>query len=247
MGLVERLDFQPHSKQDAQPKQAKDKKGHKKWAEIDRYIVDVLVPSDPALDAALHTSQAAELPPINVSPNQGKLLMVLAQAVGARAILEIGTLGGYSTIWLARALAPGGRLITLEANPMHAKIARANVAHAGLADRVDMRLGLALDLLPTLAAEGPFDFVYIDADQANSANYFQWAVKLSRRGSLIVADNVIRHGSIIDEENSKPAVQGLRRFYDLVAAEPKVSITALQTVGINGHDGFAIAVVTADP
>ena len=165
MGLVERLDFRPHSKQEAQPKQRQDKKGHKKWAEIDRYIVDLLVPSDPALDGALNTSQAAGLPPINVSPNLGKLLMVLAQAVCARAILEIGTLGGYSTIWLARALAPGGRLITLDANPMHAKIARANVAHAGLADRVDMRLGKALDLLPTLADEGPFDFVYVDADQ----------------------------------------------------------------------------------
>src|SRR5262249_6668450 len=147
-----------------------DKKGHKKWTEIDRYIVERLVPSDPALEAALHTSQAAGPPPINVSPNQGKLLMVLAQAVGARAILEIGTLGGYSTIWLARALAPGGRLITLEANPMHLKIARANVARAGLDDRVDMRLGLALDLLPTLATEGPFDFIYIDADQVNSAS-----------------------------------------------------------------------------
>ena len=246
MGLVERLAFRPHPKQEAQPKQAKDKKGHKKWAEIDRYIVDLLVPSDPVLDAALCTSQAAGLPPINVSPNQGKLLMVLAQAVGARAILEIGTLGGYSTIWLARALAPGGRVITLEANPMHAKIARANVAHAGFADRVDMRLGKALNSLPTLANEAPFDFIYIDADQVNAANYFQWAVKLSRRGSLIVTDNVIRHGSIIDGENCKPAVQGLRRFYDLVTAEPKVSITALQTVGSNGHDGFAIAVVTAD-
>src|SRR5262249_46318739 len=127
---------------------------------------------------------------------------------------------------LARALAHGGRVITLEANPMHAKIARANVAHAGLADRVDIRLGKALDLLPTLAGDGPFDFIYIDADQENAANYFQWAVKLARRGSLIVTDNVIRHGSIIDGENSKPAVQGLRRFYDLVAAEPKVNITA---------------------
>ena len=146
MGLVERLDFRPHPEQEAQPKQTNDKKGHKKWAEIDSYIVDHLVPSDPVLDAALRTSQAAGLPPINVSPNQGKLLMVLAQAVCARAILEIGTLGGYSTIWLARALAPGGRVITLEANPMHAKIARANVAHAGLADRVDMRLGKALEL-----------------------------------------------------------------------------------------------------
>ena len=201
----------------------------KKWTKVNQYISDHLAPSDEALDAALEASQAAKLPAINVSPNQGKLLMLLARAVGARAILEIGTLAGYSTIWLARALAPDGHLITLELNPNRVEIARANVARAGLANRVEVREGPALELLPRVVADGPFDFFHIDADVANVATYFEWALKLSRRGSLIVVDNVVRHGSIIDAENRKPEIQGLRRFYDLVAAEPKVSATAIQT------------------
>ncbi len=217
------------------------------WTAVDRYIADLLVPSDPALQAALEASQAAGLPPINVAPNQGKLLTLLARAVGASTILEIGTLGGYSTIWLARALPPEGRLITLEADPAHAEVARANFARAGLADRVELRLGLALDSLPTLASERPFDFIFIDADKVYTAQYFQWALKLSRRGSLIVVDNVVRDGAIINAQSHKASIQGLRRFYELAAAEPKVSMTAIQTVGAKGYDGFAIALVTGEP
>ena len=173
--------------------------------------------------------------------------MLLAKALNARAILEIGTLAGYSTIWLARALGLGGFLITIEADSSRADIARDNVARAGVADIVDVRQGRALDVLPSLTAEGPFDFIYIDADVANSAEYFRWALRLSRVGSLIVVDNVIRHGSIINSENRKPEIRGLRRFYDFVAAEPRVSMTVIQTVGSKGHDGFAIALVIADP
>ena len=243
MGLIEYVQFKP--KQATVPERETKKKGRKKWDEIDRYIVDRLIPSDHALDAALQLSQTAGLRDHSVSPNQGKLLMLLAQTVGARAILEIGALGGYSTIWLARALSPGGRLITLEANPVHAKIASTNIARAGLADRVDLRLGKALDSLPTLTAEGPFDFVFIDADRVNIDGYFRWALKLSRRGSLIVVDNVVRHGAVTKREDATS--QALDRFYRLAAGEPKVSMTALQTVGVKGHDGFAIALVTADP
>src|SRR4051812_44954507 len=218
------------------------------WTAVDRYLTDLLVPPDPALAAALRASAAAGLPAINVSPNQGKLLQLLARALGARAVLEVGTLGGYSTIWLARALPPGGRLVTLEADPAHAEVARANVARAGLADVVELRLGRALDTLPQLAAEGrgPFDLVFIDADKPNTPDYFAWALKLSRRGSLIIADNVVRNGAVIDAGTSDPGVQGARRLYELLAAEPRVSATAIQTVGSKGYDGFAIALVTAD-
>ena len=219
----------------------------KKWTEVDRYFADLFVPSDPALDAALEATQAAGLPPISVPPSQGKLLMLLARAVGAHTILEIGTLGGYSTIWLARALAPGGRMITLEVDPTRGEIARANVARAGLADRVEVRVGRALDSLPTLAADGPFDLVFIDADSMNLVEYFQWALKLSRRGTLILVDNVVRGGSIVNAEVCKPTIEAIRRFYDHVAAEPKASMTAIQTVGCKGYDGFAIALVTAEP
>jgi predicted O-methyltransferase YrrM len=216
-------------------------------ADVDRYLFDVLVLTDPVLDAALQASRAAGLPPINVSPNQGKLLMLLARAIGAHSILEIGTLGGYSTIWLARALAAGGRLITLEAEPIHAEVARANVALAGLADRVELRLGLALGTLPTLAADGPFDLIFIDADNENLPEYFQWALKLSRQGSLIIVDNVVpkvitNAGAPIFKGGFSEAV---RRFYDLVASDPKVSMTAIQTVGVKGRGGLAIALVGA--
>jgi predicted O-methyltransferase YrrM len=181
-----------------------------------------------------------------VAPNQGKLLALLAQIQGARSILEIGTLGGYSTIWLARALPAGGRLITLEADPRHADIARANIARAGLADVVELRLGLALETLPRLAAEGrgPFDLVFIDADKSNSAEYFAWALALSRRGSVIIADNVVRDGAVIDAASLDPSVQGVRRFTERLAAEKRVSATVIQTVGSKGYDGFAIALVT---
>ncbi|MHC5859374.1 O-methyltransferase [Nostoc sp.] len=215
------------------------------WTAVDRYFTDLLVPSDPALDTALQTSAAAGLPPQNVSPNQGKLLLLLAQIQGARSILEIGTLGGYSTIWLARALPSDGRLITLEADPKHAEVARANIAHAGLSKLVDLRLGQALSTLPQIAADnqGPFDLIFIDADKASNPEYFAWALKLSRRGSLIIADNVVRNGAVIDAASSDPSVQGVRRFNELLASEPRVNATAIQTVGSKGYDGFAIAIV----
>ena len=219
------------------------------WTEVDRYITDLLVPPDTALAEALRTSAAAGLPAINVTPNLGKLLQILALLRGARFILEIGTLGGYSTIWLARALPADGRLVTLEADSKHAEVARANLARAGLAGVVELRLGRALDTLPQLAAEGrgPFDLIFIDADKPSYPEYLAWALRLSRRGSLIVADNVVRDGAVIDAASDDPRVQGVRRFNELLAAEPRVSATVIQTVGSKGYDGFAIAVVTADP
>jgi len=219
------------------------------WSAVDHYITGLLLPPDPALDAALAASAAAGLPAINVSPNQGKLLQILARVQGARNILEVGTLGGYSTIWLARALPAGGRLITLESEPKHAEIARANIARAGLADVVELRLGMALDTLPQFAAEcrGPFDLIFIDADKENNAEYFDWAMRLSRGGSLIIVDNVVRSGAVIDPANSDSRVQGVRRFYDRLAAESRVSATAIQTVGTKGYDGFAVALVTSVP
>jgi predicted O-methyltransferase YrrM len=218
------------------------------WTAVDRYINDNLLSPDPALDAALKASADAGLPPINVTPNQGKLLHLLAQAQGARNILEIGTLGGYSTIWLARALPAGGRLITLEFDPKHAEVARANIARAGLAEVVDLRVGHALDTLPQLAAErrGPFDFIFIDADKENYPGYFTWALTLSRCGSLIVADNVVRKGAVIDTASSDPLVQGVRCFNEMLAAERRVNATAIQTVGSKGYDGFALALVTGE-
>jgi len=217
------------------------------WTAVDRYITDLLVPPDPALEAALQASEAAGLPAINVAPNQGKLLMLLAQLQGARRILEIGTLGGYSTIWLARALPSDGRLITLEADQKHANIARANIARAGLGGIVELRLGPALETLPRIAAEGrgPFDFCFIDADKQSNSEYFAWALKLSRRGSLIVVDNVVRDGAVADAASRDGGVRGVRRLFERLAAEPRVSATAIQTVGSKGYDGFAIALVTA--
>ena len=218
------------------------------WTAVDRYFTDLLLPPDPTLDEALACSAAAGLPPHNVSPNQGKLLLLLAQVQGARTILEIGTLGGYSTIWLARALPANGRLITLEADPKHAEVARANIARAGLADVVELRLGRALSTLPSLANEGrdPFDLIFIDADKPSNPDYFAWALKLSRRGSLIIADNVVRNGAVLDADSVDPNVQGVRRFNELLADSPRVSATAIQTVGSKGYDGFAIALVTSD-
>jgi predicted O-methyltransferase YrrM len=180
-----------------------------------------------------------------VAPNQGKLLHLWARMIGARSILEVGTLGGYSTIWLARALPPGGRLVTLEAEPRHAEVAVANLERAGVADRVDVVVGKALDTLPVLADEGrgPFDLTFIDADKQGNADYFQWAVRLSRPGSVIVVDNVVRQGSVLDAGSDDPAVVGTRRLFEVVAAEPRVTATAVQTVGSKGHDGFLLALV----
>ncbi len=207
------------------------------------------MPFDPALDAALEASVAAGLPPINVSPTQGKLLHLLVRIQGTRNILEIGTLGGYSTIWLARALPGDGRLITLEFDPKRAEVARANFLRAGLADVVELRVGRALDTLPQLAAEGrgPFDLIFIDADKPSTADYFAWALKLSRRGNVIIVDNVVRKGAVSDAASDDPNVHGMRRFFDALAAEKRVSATVIQTVGSKGYDGLAIAFVTADP
>jgi predicted O-methyltransferase YrrM len=215
------------------------------WTAVDRYISERLLPPDPALDAALEASAAAALPAIAVSPNQGKLLHLLARIHSARSILELGTLGGFSTIWLARALPPGGRLLTLEVNANYAEVARENIARAGLADLVELRVGPALEALPQLAAEGlgPFDLVFIDADKQNIPEYFEWALKLSRRGSLIVTDNVVRAGAIADPACADPRVEGARRFHELLAAEPRVSATTIQTVGLKGYDGFTLALV----
>jgi predicted O-methyltransferase YrrM len=217
------------------------------WTAVDSYITDLLVRGDPALDGALERSAAAGLPQIHVSANQGKMLQLLAQSQKAASILEIGTLGAYSTIWLARALPPGGRLVTLEYDPKHAEVARANIAAAGLAHVVELRLGRAIDLLPRLVDEGagPFDLIFIDADKQSYPDYFTWALKLSRKGSVIIADNVVRKGAVIDAGSSDAMVQGVRRMNDLVAREPRVSATAVQTVGSKGYDGFMMALVTS--
>ena len=209
------------------------------WTAVDRYTAEMMVPSDAALDAALQSSAEAGMPAIAVSPAQGKLLMILAQMLGARRILEIGTLGGYSTIWLARGLAQGGRLITLEADPKHADVALSNIARAGLADVVEVRVGRALDTLPGL--EGPFDLVFIDADKVSYPEYLQWAVRLTHPGSVIVADNVVRKGAVIDADSRDQNVQGVRRFNEILAAEARLSATTIQTVGSKGYDGFTIA------
>jgi predicted O-methyltransferase YrrM len=217
------------------------------WTAVDEYIADLFVPHDPALNAALAASAAAGLPAIQVSPAQGKMLNLLARIQGARNILEIGTLGGYSTIWLARALPANGRLITLEADPKHAEIAGANIAHAGLANVVELRLGRAIETLPQLVAEGrgPFDLIFIDADKPGYPAYLDWVVKLSRPGSLIVADNVVRKGEVSNAASVDPNVQGVQRFNQLLAADSRVSSTVIQTVGCKGYDGFALSVVTA--
>ena len=216
------------------------------WTAVDRYITDLLVPSDPSLNATLQASAEAGLPPHQISPNQGKFLYLMARIQNAHTILEIGTLGGYSTIWLARALRAGDRLITLEADPKHAEVARTNITRAGLSGIVDLRLGRALDTLPQLAdkGSGPFDLIFIDADKAGTPDYFSWALKLSRVGSLIIADNVVRNGALIDAFSNDPNVQGMRRFHELLATEPCVSATTLQTVGSKGYDGFTLALVT---
>jgi predicted O-methyltransferase YrrM len=237
------------------------------WSAVDRYVSEALLEPDPELDAALQASAAAGLPPISVTPSQGKLLELLARSIGARAILEVGTLGAYSTIWLARSLPVGGRLVTLEANPSYAEVASSNIAHAGLSDVVELRVGPALETLPRLAAERgePFDLVFIDADKRHTPEYFTWALELTRPGSLIVADNVIRDGAVIDADSEDPVVLGSRRLHELLtpqhsvgerrrptdrrsASGPveigrRVSATTIQTVGAKGYDGFTLALV----
>jgi predicted O-methyltransferase YrrM len=216
------------------------------WTAIDQYLTDALLPRDEVLDAVLSASDAAGLPAIAVAPNQGRMLHILARAIGARRILEVGTLGGYSTIWLGRALPADGRLVSLEFDPHHAEVARDAIARAGLADRVEVRTGRAIDSLPVLAGEGggPFDLVFIDADKPSNPDYFAWAMKLIRPGGLIIVDNVVRGGAVADAASRDPNVIGVRRMNAMIAAEPRAVATAVQTVGSKGHDGFALIWVT---
>jgi predicted O-methyltransferase YrrM len=216
------------------------------WSAVDGYVTDLFQLSDPDLEAALKATAEAGMPAINVAPNQGRLLEVLARSQGARRILEIGTLGGYSTIWLARALPEGGRLLSLEFEPKHAEVARANLARAGLDGIVEVRVGRAADSLAKLVDEGtePFDLVFIDADKPGYPDYLDWSLKLTRPGSLIVADNVVRGGAVADPANRDDLVVAIRRFLERLATDPRVKATVIQTVGVKGYDGLAIAVVT---
>ncbi|MET9883189.1 O-methyltransferase [Streptomyces sp. NPDC006430] len=214
------------------------------WTAVDDYFDGLLVEEDAALVAAAADSEAAGLPAHQVAPNQGKLLNLLARIHGARRILEIGTLGGYSTIWLARALPPGGRLVTLEVDAQCADVAAANIARAGLADVVDIRRGRAVDLLPELSDLAPFDLVFIDADKPSNPDYLKWALALTRPGSVIIGDNVVRDGAVVDPDSPDPRVQGVRRFTELISEHPKLTATALQTVGSKGYDGLVLALVT---
>lgn len=219
--------------------------GQKKWTEVERYINGLFVQPDAVLEEALRSSSVAGLPSINVTPNQGKFLFLLARSVSAKSILEIGTLGGYSTIWLARALPPAGRMFSLEVHPKHAKVASDNIEKAGLGGVVEVRLGQALDTLPRLKKEGhgPFDLVFIDADKPNNPHYFEWALKLSHRGTLIIVDNVVREGEVVDAKSRDPAVEGTRSLNEAMASDPRVSVTEIQTVDSKGYDGFALALV----
>jgi predicted O-methyltransferase YrrM len=215
------------------------------YAAVDTYLAGALIPSDPILDAVLKSHLDADLPPINVVPTTGKFLNLLARILRAKRILEIGTLGGYSTIWLARALPPDGKIITLEFVPKHAELARSNFRQARLEHLIELRVGKALDLLPLIAANdpAPFDLIFIDADKENNPRYFAWALKLSHPGSLIIIDNVVRGGAILDAASTVPAIQATRQLFIDLASEPRVSATALQTVDAKGHDGFALALV----
>ncbi len=215
------------------------------WQAVDAYVSETIVGRDSALEAALKANAAAGLPSIDVSAPQGKLIHLMARMMGARKALEIGTLGGYSTIWLASALPDDGRLITLEWSARHAEVARRNVAHAGLGGKVEIRTGAALETLPKIEAEGlgPFDFVFIDADKENNAAYLEWALRLSRRGTAIVVDNVVRDGEVVDARSADSDVVGVRRMFEMIAREPRLSATAIQTVGAKGWDGFALAIV----
>ena len=215
------------------------------WTSVDNYLSDTLVHPDQALNDAVEANVRASLPSIDVTPNQGKLLHLLARIQGATRILEIGTLGGYSTIWLARALPPNGKLITLELDPAHATVAAANIQRAGLSSLVDLRVGPALDSLARLHAEkaAPFDLIFLDADKPNNPVYLEWAIRLSRPGTIIIGDNVIRDGEILDPNNTDPRVTGTRTFLEKLGAHPRLDATALQTVGSKGYDGFAIALV----
>jgi predicted O-methyltransferase YrrM len=217
------------------------------WESVDKYLGEMLIPQDSTLEQALAAAAAAKLPAIQVSSVQGKLLHLLARIMGARNILEIGTLGGYSTIWMARALPEGGRVITLEADPKHAEVARKNFGRAGVENKVELRLGKALDTLPQVAADGcgPFDMFFIDANKSNMPEYFEWSLKLARKGSVIIADNVVREGAVLNAKTKDADIRGIRRFLEMVGKEKRVSGTALQTVGTKNYDGFAVVLVTS--
>jgi predicted O-methyltransferase YrrM len=217
------------------------------WEAVDKYLDKMLIQQDSALEDSLKAAKAAKLPAIEVSSAEGKLLHLLARILGARNILEIGTLGGYSTIWMARALPEEGRIITLEADPKHAEVARKNFSRAGVENKVELRLGKALDTLPQVAADGlgPFDLVFIDADKSNMAEYFEWSLKLARKGSIIILDNVVREGAVLDAKSKDADIQGIRRFLEMVGKEKRVSGTALQTVSTKSYDGFALVLVTS--
>jgi predicted O-methyltransferase YrrM len=215
------------------------------WTEVDLYLTEKLIPADPALEKALEANAHAGLPSIDVTPLQGRFLHLIARMANAQRILEVGTLGGYSTIWLARALPPTGRLITLEVSPKHAEVAQANITRANLSHLVDLRLAPALESLAKLHAEAtpPFDLIFIDADKPNNPGYLDWAIKLSRPGTTLIIDNVIREGAIIDATSADPAIQGTRRMFDIISTHPRLEATALQTVGSKNHDGFVLAIV----
>ena len=215
----------------------------KKWEAVDRYFLRNIIGQDTALQEAQRAAEIAALPPISVTAALGKLLHLLVRIHGARKVLEIGTLAGYSTIWMARALPPGGKLISLECEGKHAEIAQSNIERAGVSARIEIRVGEALQMLPMLKSEAPFDLFFIDADKENNADYFQWALKLCRPGSVIVVDNVVREGEVANADTADENVLGARRLVDFVAAEPRVSATAIQTVGEKSYDGFLLAVV----
>jgi predicted O-methyltransferase YrrM len=223
--------------------------GPEQWTAVDEYLSEHLIGSDPSLDAALEASRTAGLPAIQVTPCQGKFLHLLARIQGARKILELGTLGAYSTIWLARALPADGRLITLEVSPENAEVASRNITRANLSSVVELRVGSALEIMPKLLAErqNPFDLIFIDADKVSTPDYFRWALKLSRPGSIIVVDNVVRKGALADASSSDASVQAMRQFIRELGAEKHVNATVLQTVGNKGYDGFALALVTSVP
>jgi predicted O-methyltransferase YrrM len=222
--------------------------GEETWTAVDALVTETLVPHDEALRAALDAAEAAGLPQIQVSPPQGRLLELLVRLQGARTVLELGTLGGYSTILMARALAPGGRLITLEANPGYAEVARGNIERAGLGDVIELRVGPALEILPELEEEGagPFDLVFIDADKVNTPSYFAWALEQTRPGSLIVADNVVRGGTLAEADSDDPATRAQRRLHEMLSGDSRIAATTIQTVGVKGYDGFTIGLVDGE-
>jgi len=215
------------------------------WKKVDTFFTDAFIPADSTLDAALAANREAELPAIDVTPLQGKLLELLIRVTGAKRVLELGTLGGYSTIWMARAVGANGTVVTLELDKRHAEIAQHNFDQAGVSGRVPLHVGPASDSLARLVAEkaAPFDFIFIDADKAGYPDYIEWSLKLSRPGTIIIADNVVRDGKVVDPDNADPNIKGVRRFTEIVAQEPRLSTTVLQTVGSKGYDGFAIAIV----